>query len=201
LFIASPKTERVKSHISLPKNTVMSHLFPDGSPAAHGAKTQAFSPEAQEHYDDAQVRRTCWQDCSLRRLEQIVSNRTRQINRHNHITPMSGWFSGNTRRRNSSVFSRKTRASWCRPSALYVTARLCIAVPRTERVKSRTSNQQTQSSHLCPDGSLATYVDKTRASSLAEPEHLGAAQVDCTNWQDCSLRRLEQNVSNRTRQI
>jgi hypothetical protein len=48
--------------------------------------------------------------------------------------PMFGWFSGSTRRMNSSVFSCCARASWCRPRAEYVLARLHIAAPRAERV-------------------------------------------------------------------
>ena len=71
----------------------------------------------------------------------VTWNRTRQ--RHtsnqqpqskNRITPISGWFTGNTRRKNSSVFSSNTRASWCRPSLLYVAERSFIVAPETERV-------------------------------------------------------------------
>jgi hypothetical protein len=68
-------------------------------------------------------------------------NRTRQrhtLNQQpqskNRITPISEWFSGNTRCKNSSVFSSNTRASWCRPSAQYVAERSHIVAPETERV-------------------------------------------------------------------
>ena len=47
---------------------------------------------------------------------------------------MCGWFIGNTRRMNSSVFSSITRASSCHPRAEYVAARLPIAWPRAESV-------------------------------------------------------------------
>jgi hypothetical protein len=111
--------------------------------------------------------------------------------------PILGWFSGKTRRRNSSVFSSSTRASWYRPSAKYVEARLPIEMPRTERVIPHVNSTNTIPSHQYPDESLAKHVAETGASSLAAPERLGTAQVHGMWRQDSSLRRLEQNVSNR----
>ena len=45
-----------------------------------------------------------------------------------HEAPISGWFSGSTRRINSSAFSPITRASYSRPSSEYMIAKLRIAV-------------------------------------------------------------------------
>ena len=111
---------------------------------------------------------------------------------------MPGWFSGSTRRRNSSVFSCSARASWCRPSKTYVAATLFIASPRTERVKSHVQPTATIVSNLCPDGSPAAHVAETPASSPSAQEHLGDAQGHRTCWQDCALRCLQKNVSNHT---
>jgi hypothetical protein len=47
----------------------------------------------------------------------------------NGVRPISGWFSGNTSWKRSSVLFLSTSASSCRPRALYVEARFCIAVP------------------------------------------------------------------------
>jgi hypothetical protein len=74
-------------------------------------------------------------------------NVTPQLNSSNSIAPISGWFSGKTRCKNSSVLSRNSRASWCSPSSPYVTAREFIALPGTERDNVKKSNQQTQSYH------------------------------------------------------
>ncbi len=62
----------------------------------------------------------------------------------------------------------------------------------------RQINTHTITSHICPDDSPAARVAETPASSLAAPEHLGAAQVFGTWWQDCPLIGLQQNVSNHT---
>ena len=53
--------------------TITSHLCSDGSPEALVAETRASSLGAPEHLGAAQVRYTCWQGCSLRRLEQNAS--------------------------------------------------------------------------------------------------------------------------------
>ena len=65
-----------------------------------------------------------------------------------HEMPMSGWLSGSTRRRKSSVFSPITRASWCRPSEEYVSARFPMAMPRAESVNLRLN--QTETNHVAP---------------------------------------------------
>jgi hypothetical protein len=120
------------------------------------------------------------------RTDRVISFVRHEINNHNHSTPISGWFSGSTRRRNSSVFSCSTRASRCRPSALKVAARLFIAAPLTEGVKSHVKSTNTITSHLCPDGFPAAHAAETRAPSRTAPEHLGAARVHRKCRQDCS---------------
>ena len=73
-------------------------------------------------------RANCRARCKSPNLRQLIQ-------KFKHEMPMCGWLSGSTRRRNSSVFSIITRASWCRPRAEYVLARLPIASPRAESVK------------------------------------------------------------------
>ena len=72
-------------------------------------------------------RANCRARCKSPNLRQLIQ-------KFKHEMPMCGWLSGSTRRRNSSVFSPITRASWCRPRAEYVAARLLIAAPRAESI-------------------------------------------------------------------
>jgi hypothetical protein len=102
-------TTRQPSSKSINRN-ISSHLFADGSAAAHAVETRAYSLAKQEHRDAAQGQSTFRQDRPLRCLAEASTSAS--MNQPQHlVAPMSGWFSGSTRRRNSSVFSCKTRAS------------------------------------------------------------------------------------------
>ena len=107
---------------------------------------------------------------------------------------MSGWFSGRTRRLNSSSLSCKASASACLPRATYVAARLLMALParhnnetspRNQQIKSHASHHSTQASYLCQDGSQAASYDCAPARFHPTQPHPYIFQVHGTSQQDC----------------
>ena len=79
-------------------HNISSHLFADGSAAAHAVETRAHSLAKQEHRDAAQGKSTWKRDCALLGLKTKAST-SASMNQPQHlVAPMSGWFSGSTRR-------------------------------------------------------------------------------------------------------